>query len=173
MNIPGLGEVTKDERFGWYYSEPTKLSILNGKECRVVLEGYDEEPNKADFHAAIAKFLSGQYSVLKDAERYIFQYYQDINSNCSPSDDEFVSIKTPSEVWGHIQLGEEPMVCRRGYGDKGIYISLDCSCDWEPEHGLQIVFKDGAKVCKVGPYDGHLTNSDAFADAGLENVIYR
>jgi hypothetical protein len=25
----------------------------------------------------------------------------------------------------------------------------------------------------VGPYDGHLTNSDAFADSTLENVVYR
>lgn len=173
MNIPGLGEVSKDDRFGWYYSHPINLQILGGKECRMVLEGYDEEPNKADYHAAVANFLAAQNSVLKDAEGHIFQYYQDMNSHWLPSDEEFVAIATPSEIWDHIQLGDEPIVCRRGYGDKGIYISLECNCDWEPEHGLQIVFKDGTRVCKIGPYDGHLTNSDAFADAGLENVIYR
>lgn len=173
MNVPGLGEVTKDNRFGWYYSEPIKLPILNGKECRIVLEGYDEEPEKDDFHVAIANFLSSPQSVLEEAESYIFQYYKDMNSDWSPSDEEFVSIKSSSEIWAHIQFGGEAMVCRRGYRDKRIYISLECSCDWEPEHGLQIVFKNGAKICKVGPYDGHLTNSDAYADDSLENVIYR
>jgi hypothetical protein len=53
MKISGLGEVTKDERFGWYYSQPIKLSVLDGHECQVVLEGYDEEPVKEDYHAVI------------------------------------------------------------------------------------------------------------------------
>lgn len=61
---------------------------------------------------------------------------------------------------------------RRAYGDKGIYVSLECSCDWEPEHGLQIVFKDGKRVNKISSYDGHLTNSDAYADDDLEDVIF-
>ncbi len=47
------------------------------------------------------------------------------------------------------------------------------SCDWEREHGLQIVFKQGLFVNKVGAFDGHLTNSDAYANEELENVIDR
>jgi hypothetical protein len=64
-------------------------------------------------------------------------------------------------------------VTRRAYGDRGIYISLECECEWEEEHGLQIVFKNGLRVNKVGPYDGHVTHSDAYADKSLEDVIYR
>jgi hypothetical protein len=64
-------------------------------------------------------------------------------------------------------------VARRAYGDKGIYVSVECGCDWEVEHGLQLVFKNGLKVNKLGGYDGHLTNSDAFADESLEDVVYR
>lgn len=172
MNVPGIGEVAKDDRFGWLCSQPIKVAVLDGKECRVVLEGYDEEPNKDDYHVAISEFLSSPTSALKEAETYIYQYYQDISSFISPSDKEFVAIDSPAEIWAHIQFGSEAIVFRRGYGDEKIYISLECNCDWEREHGLQIVFKDGNKVCKVGPYDGHLTNSDAFADGALENVIY-
>jgi hypothetical protein len=63
-------------------------------------------------------------------------------------------------------------VRRRPYADKGIYISVECGCEWEQEHGLQIVLKSGLKVNKLGGYDGHFTNSDAFDDEGLEHVIY-
>ena len=45
-------------------------------------------------------------------------------------------------------------------------------CGWEEEHGLQLVLKNGLKVNKLGGYDGHLTNSDAFDDESLEHVIY-
>jgi hypothetical protein len=173
MNIPGLGELAKDERFGWYYSQPLKLSLLNGSECKVVVEGYDEDPQPLEFHAAIANLLACGFSVLKAAEQHVFKYYQDMNSNWDTSDEEYVPINSPSDVWRHVRFGSEPMVTRRAYGDKGIYVSIECNCDWEPEHGLQIVLKNGERVVKVGPYDGHLTNSDAYADDSLENVVYR
>jgi hypothetical protein len=81
-------------------------------------------------------------------------------------------IDSPRDVWKHVKFGDEPIVTRRAYGDHGVYVSLECNCDWEIEHGLQIVFKNGLKVNKIGPYDGHLTNSDAYARNDLEDAIY-
>jgi hypothetical protein len=173
MNIPGLGEVEKDERFGWYYSHPLPLKMFMGQECGIIIEGYDEDANKEDYHSTIATFLTAGPAVLSAAEEFIFQYYKDMNKFWSSSDSEFLSIESSNDVWKHIQLGDQPIISRRGYGDMGMYVSIECNCDWEPEHGLQLVFKDGVNVCKVGPYDGHVKNSDAYADAGLENVIYR
>jgi hypothetical protein len=173
IEIPNLGKTTQDDRVDeWYYSEPVIVGTLGNKLCQIVVNGYVDDTNKEQFHNAISNFLFGSPSVLTDAQDFIFQYYQDINSFCTPSDEGFLLIETPDKVWEHVQLGEKPIVERRAYGDQGIYISLECACDWEPEHGLQIVFKDGVKVNKVGGFDGHLTNSDAYNDPALENVIY-
>jgi hypothetical protein len=173
MVIPCLGTVTKHVEFEWYYSHPMSVPVLDGKLCRIVVDGYDEDPKKDDYHMAIANFLSISPSVLREAEPHVFRYYQEMNDNWEPDDNEFVAIESPRDIWHHIQLGTEPTVTRRSHGDRGIYISLECECDWEPEHGLQIVFKNGLRVNKVGPYDGHLTNSDAYADDSLEDVVYR
>ena len=43
---------------------------------------------------------------------------------------------------------------------------------WEPEHGLNIVFRDGRTVTRVGPYEGHLTNSSAYGRDDLDDVVY-
>jgi hypothetical protein len=163
MEIPLIGTVTKDEELGWYYSEPIPVQVLGGQMCRFILEGYDDDVNKDEFHSAIKYFLSINQSVLRDAEPHIFQYYKD---------EEFITIESPADVWKHVQLGAKPMVMRRGYGDKGIYISLECECDWEEEHGLQIVFKNGLKINKIGQYDSHCTNSDAYDDESFEDIIY-
>ena len=171
MEVPGLGAVTKDEDLGWYYSRPIAVRMFGGKECRLVLEGYDGDTRKEDFHAAIANFLGGSPSVLREADDALFRYYKDFEEYWK--DDGHSPIKTPEELWRHIRLGSEPMVKRRHYGDKGIYISVECGCDWEQEHGLQLVLKNGLKVNKLGGYDGHLTNSDAFDDPALEDVVYR
>lgn len=43
---------------------------------------------------------------------------------------------------------------------------------WEEEHGLQLIVRDGRTVVKVGGYDGHLTNTDAFGVPDLVDVVY-
>ncbi len=172
MNIPGLGEMTKHPELDWYYSKPLTVPVLGGKTCRIIVEAYGDDPNPTDFHTAIANFLSIPPSVLREAEPHVFRYYEKCNDYWEPEDAAFVAIRSPSDVWQHIQFGDEPVISRRAYGDKGVYVSLECSCDWEREHGLQIVFKNGLRVNKVGEFDGHLTNSDAYADESLEEVIY-
>ena len=173
MEIPIIGTVTKDESLGWYYSEPIPVQVLGGQMCRVVLSGYDDDANKDDFHTAIKNFLSINQSVLNDAEPHIFQYYKDFNADWDEGSEEFITIESPADVWKHVQLGAKVMVTRRSYGDKGIYISVECECDWEQEHGLQIVFKNGLTINKIGQFDGHCTNSDAYGDESLENIIYQ
>jgi hypothetical protein len=43
--------------------------------------------------------------------------------------------------------------------DNDFYASYECNCDWEGEHGLCIVLKNGLAITRVGKFDGHLTNT--------------
>ena len=172
MEIPGLGKVTEDDGTGWLFSGPVSVPVLDGSPCEIALEGYLEDGNKEDFHAAIQNFLSITPDVLKAVQDDLYRYYQDCNSYWAEEDEEYLAIASPSELWKHVHFGFEPLVSRRSK-DGLIYISLSCNCDWEPEHGLQIVFKNGSRVNKLGPYDGHLTHSDAYARDEFEESVYR
>jgi hypothetical protein len=171
MHIPGLGSVAKDAQRGAYVSAPVKLPVLNGGVRRVVLEGYHSDAEPAEFHTAVANFLSCSFKTLEQVTAYIFQQYRDYLD--ADADDEIVTIRSPAEVWQHIRFDSDPVVTRRVYGDQGVYVSIACRCAWDPENGLQLVMKNGERVTKVGPYDGHLTHSDAYNDDSLEDVIYR
>jgi hypothetical protein len=173
IELPGLGVLSKDSADDWYCSEPRHIPVLGDEMCFISIENYDEDPCQPDFHVAIQNFLSIDESVIRAVEQYIYQYYQDCNDCFDPKDDEFIAIESPEDIWEHIELGGEALVSRRFGGDKGIYVSLSCYCDWEEEHGLQIVFKNGLTVNMIGSYSGQLTNSDAYDDEKLENVIYR
>jgi hypothetical protein len=168
MKIPGLGEVEKDDRLGWCFGPPMAVPVLGGKVCRLVVDGYDGDPRPDDFHAAIANFLSIGQAVLEAAAPFVFRYYND----CVAAAGAPATISSAGDVWRQVQFGGEPQVTRRAYGDERVYVSLECNCDWEPEHGLVLVFEDGLVVNKVGAYDGHLTNADAYADDALEDVVY-
>lgn len=169
IEIPGLG-ILRQEGDG-YCSEPRHIPVLGDETCFIYLENYDGDSCQQDFHVAIQNFLSIDESAIRAVEQHIYQYYQDCCSN--PDDEDFIEILAPEDVWEHIELGGEAVVSRRSGGDKGIYISLSSYCDWEEEHGLLMVFKNGLTVSMVGACCGHLTNSDACADEQLEDVIYR
>jgi Domain of unknown function (DUF6985) len=150
------------------------VPALGGKPCRFILDGYDDDPAQEDFHTALRTFLTLDRSTLTAAAPSIFAYYRDVTDNvvAAGDDDWHVEIEGPHEVLDHVRLGDEPLVRRDGYGDRHLYVSLECGCDWEREHGLQIVFRDGRAVTKVGPYDDHLTNSAAYADDTLDGIVY-
>ena len=173
MLIPIIGNMEKNERFGGLYSDPISLPILKNNECRVVLEEYESEESKDEVHEVIGNFVSAKFSVLEEAQDCIYQYYLDMKQLWLRENVEIEPIEAPNLIWAHIEFGSEAVVSRRASGAEEIYVSLECNCSWEQEHGLQIVLKGGNKVCKVGPYDGHLTNSDAYANPSLENVVYK
>lgn len=155
-------------------SGPIAVNMLNGEVFEiVVLEDYVDDPHQEDFHAAIAAFLSNGPEVLTAAQDHIFDYYRDVSSRQDPADEDFVVIASPGDVWRHIQFGFEPQLERADPHDRDVYITIACNCDWEREHGLQIVLKNGAAVSRIGPFDGHPTNAGAYGDDSLADVVYR
>ncbi len=173
MEIRGLGLVERDQRRDYILrSAPIVLPVLMGAELRIQIEDYEDDPSREDFDAAIANFLHAGDDVLKAAQQHVFAYYSDVASE-KQSEPDFVAIADSASVWQYVRFSAEPCFVRRAHGDRGVYVSVSCSCAWEPEHGLQIVFKEGRTVCKVGPFDGHLTNADAYDNDALEDVIYR
>ena len=160
----------RDDR-GCYRSEAVSIPVLAGAACHLVIEGYDDDANKEEFDAAVAAFLILDREALTVAAPAIFEYYQDVLYWLA--DDEVpVRIAGADDVLDHVHPGPEIVVARAHRRDRRVYVSVECECDWEPEHGLQIVFREGTTVTKVGPFDGHLTNAAAYARDDLEGVIY-
>lgn len=51
---------------------------------------------------------------------------------------------------------------QRIIGIDGNQLPSTCGCEWEEEHGLQLVFKEGKKLTRISGYDGHITAADAY-----------
>ncbi len=103
----------------------------------------------------------------------VVEYCEDCNLDWEPDDEEYVHLERPDDVWAHVSIGYELLVRRRVRGDGAIHVQLGCGCTWDPEHGLQLVFREGRSICTVGPNNGHLTHADAYGDARLEGVLFR
>ncbi len=115
--------------------------------------------------------------VLEEATPYLWEYYRWMLSLPGPEDREewgIPDIGESEDIWEHVEIEFPPSLSLGDgpYEPGGAYLSFEGSVTWEPEHGLQLVFEDGSRLCKVGPYDGHVTQAAAYADLSLLGVIF-
>jgi len=175
VDVPGIGPLRLDESLDWYYSDAVRLVGLEGIVGHVVLtEGYLADDDKPAFHDAIAEFLAINEDTLRAASADVFDYYLDtfrIDREQGWGLD-LPEIPDPDSVWDYVSFGTAFHFGRDQRRRSHVFASVECECAWEREHGLQIVLRDGRTISKVGPYDGHLTNADAYADDRLDAVVY-
>ncbi|MBU0660714.1 hypothetical protein KKG22_00875 [Patescibacteria group bacterium] len=161
INFESIGEV---DLSGDCTSKPISVPFLKDKLVIFNLEYLFEESDVIDFDNAIKVFLKNKYDIFDSIIEPLYEYYQD-NLEYSNIDIE------KENILNHIQFGNVINVEKREY-DKKVYLSFECECDWEREHGLQIVFKEGNIINKIGPYDGYLTNASAYGNKEFDDIIY-
>ncbi|MFD4638694.1 DUF6985 domain-containing protein [Lentzea sp. NPDC058436] len=157
MEIPGLGPVTEDDCDG-LVSAPIEVPVLGGCPLPFHVDGYQDDPAQEDFHAAVRAFLALDRTALDAAAPAVFDYYRHMGEIFGDELDDFPRIAGPGTVWDHVTFARHQVTVSRDGDGEPVYVSVEAECEWEEEHGLQVVFREGARVTKVGPYDGHLTN---------------
>jgi hypothetical protein len=157
---------------GVLVSRPVAVSALGGRLCRFQLDGYDGDPYPEDFLRAVGNILDATPSLVIEATSYVHQYCVEMLALWG-EDAPNIDIQRPEDVWKHVDLGSELVVSRDHDPGRDTYVSLECNCAWEVEHGLQLVFRNGRQISKVGPFDGHVSNASAYDDDALVGVIYK
>lgn len=169
--IPGVGALTLDE-YDEQITPQLHVSLL-GKAVSFIVFDYDEQHDD-QIAACIQNFRTLPPEALDAATNAAFAYYRDFYQ--AVEDDEYTmewmpKITEPAQVWNHIRLGDDPMV-QPGYGeDRPWYVTLECECEWEEEHGLTIVFRNGSEITKVGPADGLLEWGEDDRDASGDGLF--
>jgi hypothetical protein len=146
-----------------------KIRVPYFDDCDVQLDDEDSLNNPA-----LVEFLKRDLQDRLKDSRHVFNYYQDFRTMIGGEDwldDEMGIVTIPEQIWSHVTPRFVLMDGGRG-SDESQYVIVEAECAWEVEHGLMMVWKDGKFLCKVGGYDGHVTNSNSYADDKLINVVY-
>lgn len=166
-SLPSIGRLVQDARIPeWWLSQPIAIPCLSGQRIpfTLMLEA-DGDQYPSDVNEAVASFLSLTKSDLDVASAKMFKNYRDFADVVEID----VEIACPADVWKHVSF-KELYVDRRLRLDQDVYITLACECDWEPEHGLQLVYRRGSKLVRISEQDGHLTHADAYDLPNDEDV---
>lgn len=158
-----IGQLTQDETFpDWWRSSEIGVPFFNGKPMTIIFT--DCEPDAdvkfiEEADNALSNFLKLDKQERIKLSDLVFKNYSDF---LEVMDDDYkLEINKNEDIWDFVHP-IEIYVTRRPYNDMDMYVQIHCNCDWEEEHGLQLVFRQGRQITRVSDIDGHLTEADAY-----------
>jgi hypothetical protein len=162
MQIVMLGHLKPHPRVPEFLeSEPLPIPFFDGQRLPVSLLNL-QQADATDVEDALSSFLKlGQQDRLAVGQ-YVFANYQ-VTAKLAAEQgfDLDCVIASDKDVWEHVQPGGIS-ISRRNRRDRAMYVVIGANCDWEVEHGLQIVYRRGSELVRVSDQDGHLTHTDAY-----------
>jgi Domain of unknown function (DUF6985) len=176
INSNVIGQLVQTENFpDWWKSKLIPISFFDNLELTITFMDFEPEFDKEfikEADNAISEFQKLGDSYKSEISKYIFEVCKKTLDEFDNNDfrDTFLGLKSENEIWKHIHPSEI-MVTRRPYNDQDIYFICACECDWEREHGLQLVFRQGKKLTRVSEQDGHVTEADAFDKPDKEDKL--
>jgi hypothetical protein len=136
----------------FYESEPFKIPYFDNIKIEIGFVDAKYEPYLVLADETLQAFLSlSAANRIQDSER-VYQYYHETlkHGYTKPLD-----IKTSSAIWNYVN----PKSIIIDWDEHGeFYLCVSCGCEWEEEHGLQLVFKGGQTLTRASGHDGHYTD---------------
>lgn len=174
INSKILGELAQYEQFeDWWISAPFNFPFID-QELPVTFMGVNPDMDEnfiSEADEALSNFMKLDSLYRFKISQYIFENFVEYASYVGEED---IPAKMkgvqPLNIWNFV-YPSQIYVNRRPYNDKDIYIVVACECEWEVEHGLQLVFRQGKKLTRVSDQDGHLTEADAYDKPDSEDKL--
>jgi hypothetical protein len=145
-------------------SGPISVPLLGDAPLRIQIFDVEADDLLApDEAAALRRLLALPRERSAEIVPHLWRYYQDILEAIGPED--IPAISDPSAIWSHVQ---PRWISLYRDEDGVVYVSVESECDWEIEHGLQLVLQNGDRWVRVSDYSGHLTDGRAWGKSVLD-----
>jgi hypothetical protein len=162
-----IGQLTQDENFeDWWKSPAVEIPFFDRAKLPVTYMDFESEHDTSflkEADAALTNFFrlnaTDRNAISELVYRNCMEFLEAVDFD--EVDQALREIKGKNDIWKFVNPSEI-YVTRRPYKEMDIYVQIACGCDWEQEHGLQLVFRQGKKLTRISDQDGHLTEADAY-----------
>jgi hypothetical protein len=175
INSAIAGILTQDKTIEeWWVSQPIAVPYFANAALQIVYEKNEATDNSLlqDADAAITNFLhlraEDKWAITDLVYKNCFDFLNE--TGYDEADEPLRQIKNKNEIWNFV-YPNKIYVKRRHRRDKDIYVTIDCECAWEQEHGLSLVYRQGKQLARISAFDGHLTEADAYDKPDSEDEL--
>jgi len=171
-----IGRLIQDEDSpDWWVSDEVEIPFFDNEEMVVTFMGFEPETDDSfidEADRALANLLKLTSEDRNSISELVYKNCMDFLDlvELEEGDEEFRQITDKNDIWDFV-CPIEIYVTRRHRRDKDMYVQICCECDWEEEHGLQLVFRQGRKLTRISEQDGHLTEADAYGKPDIEDEL--
>ncbi len=161
IELSPIGELQHDSYESWT-RESVAIPLFNESLPVTVMDFNPQDPTQRDRLSKLSEALSA-FLRLGEADR--MRASELVNQNCQEFieavgvegwNQEMADVVDPNMIWRFVY----PREVLISYSDEhdAVFVVLSCDCDWEEEHGLQLVYRDGNTLVRVSQKDGHYTD---------------
>lgn len=161
-----IGPLKQEDSFpDWWKSEEIEIPFFNNDKLTITFRDFEPEQDKSfmdEADQALTNFLKLNANDRNLISELAYKNCMDFLDvvDYDEADEPLRLIKNKNDIWKFIHP-TEIYIARRPYKEQDIYVQIACECDWEQEHGLQLVFRQGKKLTRISEQDGHVTEADA------------
>ena len=172
-----IGKLVQDESFpDWWRSSLIDIPLLGNR--RLVITFMDVDPGTdkkfiEEADQALTNFLAMTINDRNSISEFAYANCIDFLDAVDFEEEEerpFREITDKNDIWNFI-TPTEIYLSRWHRRDMDMYVQVACNCDWEQEHGLQFVFRQGRRLTRISDQDGHLTEADAYNKPDEEDKL--
>jgi hypothetical protein len=148
------GEVVPDQYELWR-AQPLSIPYFDGAAVPIVMSSI-EPGDVARIDTALENFLSLGLDARAAASPRVLAACREFLDRVDAGDDckKMAALVDPRGIWNHVTCEEILVERNNAGGDPAIYIALLCSCAWDIEHGLQLVYRNGETLSRLSEQDG-------------------
>ena len=152
-SVKGLGALHRDPSYPAYLcSQPVKVNVLDGELLPFTLEVEEEDVDLAalrgPIEAAVENFLGLSPDSREELTGLVYANYQEVLNDCDLPP---LPMGSKSDIWKYVY--PKAVSVKQHWEEEDIYVIVTGNCEWEPEHGLQLVFRNGDKISSVSAVD--------------------
>jgi hypothetical protein len=139
-----FGELKETEYdIDWLESKPIEIPYFNNEKFIITLVEKNSE-FILNAENAFKNFLKLNNSDRENNSELVIKYYNEV---LKAGYTEKLNIKKQSEIWNFVSPVRITIL--NWSEDESTFICIECGCDWEIEHGLQLTFKNGEILVKA------------------------
>ncbi|MEO6136138.1 MAG: hypothetical protein ABIP35_13360 [Ginsengibacter sp.] len=136
----------------FFYSVPFPFPYFDNKEIKIGFVEAKHQPYLDSADKVLENFIGLNSTDRTENSEIVHHYYSDTlkYGYTKPLD-----ITAPKDIWNFVTPTE---IIIHWDEDGEFYLCVSCDCEWEEEHGLQLVFKGGQTLTRASGHDGHFTD---------------